>query len=456
MDEQKNNLGDRALKSLQKEFIVVGKTSIKGWHAWLTLGVIAGITAGVLFVANRGGEFELTKAFGIPISKRPPKNQQSNIIVNVKDFGAKGDGVNDDSSAIQSAIDSLTETGGTVDIPAGTYMLGTSHRGVNDIGNLPFGDPIETAILISGNNITLKGVTASVLKLMPGVRMRALSVIGDNVTINGIIVDGNKLQRDGKTDVTSRSSDVVDALVYFLGVATKGTIKNCEVKNGIEDGIGFWKSDDAHVANCYSHDNGTDQAGGAGIALSGGANARAINNIIVSNTGTGIWAAFDSSNVEIRNNTIKNNKSGGITIGGGTAFNGLGLNNKGFTIEGNTIEGNGVGTGSGGFAALTIFSSSNGTVSKNTIIDNHYTGIHISGVSTVRSVNWMIENNICSNVDKNRVQSIGIRVSVANDITLRNNTCRNNGTSIYHQIVVDRVPAITNNWKAENTISYDP
>ncbi len=42
--------------------------------------------------------------------------------VNVKDFGAKGNGSSDDTAAIQKAIDSL-KTGGTVYIPKGIYMV---------------------------------------------------------------------------------------------------------------------------------------------------------------------------------------------------------------------------------------------------------------------------------------------------------------------------------------------
>ena len=41
----------------------------------------------------------------------------------VRDFGARGDGVHDDTKAFQAAIDSLSADGGTVHVPAGTYSL---------------------------------------------------------------------------------------------------------------------------------------------------------------------------------------------------------------------------------------------------------------------------------------------------------------------------------------------
>lgn len=45
------------------------------------------------------------------------------ISANVKDFGATGGGVTDDTTAIQSALDSCKETGGTVFFPEGVYIV---------------------------------------------------------------------------------------------------------------------------------------------------------------------------------------------------------------------------------------------------------------------------------------------------------------------------------------------
>lgn len=43
--------------------------------------------------------------------------------ISVKDYGAKGNGVADDASAIQSALDSLSSTGGVIYFPVGTYLV---------------------------------------------------------------------------------------------------------------------------------------------------------------------------------------------------------------------------------------------------------------------------------------------------------------------------------------------
>lgn len=48
------------------------------------------------------------------------------VFVNVKDFGAKGDGSTIDTAAIQSAIDSVRQLGGTVFFPSGIYLVNAS------------------------------------------------------------------------------------------------------------------------------------------------------------------------------------------------------------------------------------------------------------------------------------------------------------------------------------------
>ncbi len=44
-------------------------------------------------------------------------------VINVRELGAKGDGVADDTEIFQKALDSLEKTGGTVFVPAGDYRI---------------------------------------------------------------------------------------------------------------------------------------------------------------------------------------------------------------------------------------------------------------------------------------------------------------------------------------------
>ena len=48
---------------------------------------------------------------------------RNTFAVNVKDFGASGNGSTDDSAALQAAINSLPQAGGQVLVPAGTYVV---------------------------------------------------------------------------------------------------------------------------------------------------------------------------------------------------------------------------------------------------------------------------------------------------------------------------------------------
>lgn len=62
----------------------------------------------------------------------PSEPKAVNGVYNVKDFGAVGDGITDDTAAIQSAIDYITEhNGGTLYFPLGKYRLATLQSGRN-------------------------------------------------------------------------------------------------------------------------------------------------------------------------------------------------------------------------------------------------------------------------------------------------------------------------------------
>ncbi len=53
---------DAVMRALGKEYVLIGKTRVKTWQAWLVLGLAVGAAAGIILVANRSGKFEPGKA----------------------------------------------------------------------------------------------------------------------------------------------------------------------------------------------------------------------------------------------------------------------------------------------------------------------------------------------------------------------------------------------------------
>ena len=66
-------------------------------------------------------------AAAAPLAQSPPSNSLAGTrTFNIRDFGAKGDGVTLDTAAVQAAIDACTnDQGGTVLVPAGVFVIGT-------------------------------------------------------------------------------------------------------------------------------------------------------------------------------------------------------------------------------------------------------------------------------------------------------------------------------------------
>lgn len=384
--------------------------------------------------------------------------------VNVKDYGAKGDGFTDDSMAIQNAIDSLSPAGGTVYVPTGTYMLGSAN---GSLLNYPNGQPILCALKITKDNVIFRGDGGgSILKLMANKKMRVLCSTGNNNIIEKIVIDGNATQRISRDSAGKLHSwpdgYIVDGLLYLFG-SNNSIVRNCEVRNGLEDGIGTWQTRNSLIQDCYIHDNGgyaldpvnLFEAGANGIALNAGFGDKAINNKIERNT-YGILMAYGEKNATIDSNIISNNYGFGIQIGS-TFFEQNGnLLNSDFVITNNVIQEN----GAGGFSGIYIFGAQNGKVSNNKIINNLNVGLSIDDENnflTYNSKNWEITNNICSNTTFNRFQKIGIYITGrAQNINLNGNICRDNGLSINDQIVITNYSAVNSNWQSVNTISYIP
>jgi hypothetical protein len=79
--------------------------------------------------------------------------------VNVKDFGAKGDGATNDAGAFSAAIAAVATTGQSIYVPAGTYVIGSV---LSTTGHLNmFGDGEKSVLDFSGITAAASGITVT-------------------------------------------------------------------------------------------------------------------------------------------------------------------------------------------------------------------------------------------------------------------------------------------------------
>jgi len=94
---------------------------------WLRLAAATSLASGFLAKAKTAlAESKSPAAAASQGSRAPGDNSLGARTYNVRDFGAKGDGKTLDTTAVQAAIDACTkDNGGTVLVPAGTFVIGT-------------------------------------------------------------------------------------------------------------------------------------------------------------------------------------------------------------------------------------------------------------------------------------------------------------------------------------------
>ena len=146
-------------------------------------------------------------------------------VVSVKDFGAVGDGVADDTAAIQAAI----QTNRRVYLPAGTYLVSTlEHHGVNAGYLYMYGDGIGKTILkgtVAPNVLINVGTTWVGIE---NVVLKDFTILGNSTNLGGIrLGDGvNYVSACSITNVTV--SGFTGTGAYAIGLST---VQQCEIHN---------------------------------------------------------------------------------------------------------------------------------------------------------------------------------------------------------------------------------
>ena len=128
---------------------------------------------------------------------------------NVQRFGAVGDGVTDDTVAIQAAIDNLGTTGGAITGPLGTYLI--SKQGAVSHDSVTPGYCLKIGADATHGPITLDFPRGTVFKLKSSQAANSVMLLLDGAstgyrtaacptTIRGITWDGNQANQTAWTD----------------------------------------------------------------------------------------------------------------------------------------------------------------------------------------------------------------------------------------------------------------
>jgi len=231
------------------------------------------------------------------------------MIYNVMDYGATGDGVTNDTAAIQAAVNAAEAAGGgEVYVPPGTYIVSGD------------GDASDGCIMLYSNiSLVGAGEGTTTIKLQDGSTQDISGIIRDesgvpqsNISISNFTIDGNSANTSGKVDgffvgVTPEKNQVLDP---NEPADTNITVNNVESKNN--SGYGF----DPHekgiglvIENSISHDNGLD-----GFTLDGQYNATLTNDLAYNNARSGFNIVTSSQGVTLNNDTASGNAEDGVIV----------------------------------------------------------------------------------------------------------------------------------------------
>ena len=172
-----------------------------------------------------GNEYKLLTAGGLA------NRIGSGAYINVKDYGCKGDGITDDSNAIQSAINN--NSGKTIYFPKGIYLV---NKGIKLIDHTSIlGDGFESVIKANANNIIVLYNDKYTDNI--GKDNHAIGMV--DITISNILIDGNRQETAHETTSTIIKEGTQGIGIYGGGIRMdKVMVTNCG-KCGVHTG---WNS----------------------------------------------------------------------------------------------------------------------------------------------------------------------------------------------------------------------
>jgi parallel beta-helix repeat protein len=354
---------------------IVGMTGTAANTAITNVGLAVGTVTG-----SSGNVTVQSPVAGTIVNVGTLVNYTIAVAVNVRNspYNAVGNGIANDTAAIQAAINAVAGTNGTVFVPDGTYMI----------------DAVTNNGLNMGSNMTLQMSSGATLKAITNAVSQYSVIICDvgktNINITGGTVQGERtthtgsggewgfgIRLNGCSNVAITGTTAKDCWgdgFYLGGNATNTNLQSVTASNNRRQGISIVRATGCLIENSvFITTVGTSPQAGIDIEPNAGevvSNVTINNNQFYSNTGTGIllWGEQGSTNTinTIITNNIVHNNAFGIYL----------YNTSGHTITGNTVYSN------NSYGIAMQLNSNNNTVSNNTVYSNGNYGIRVMDTST--------------------------------------------------------------------------
>jgi polygalacturonase len=288
----------------------------------------------------------------------PALRSRGDASLNVRNWGAQGDGSSDDTAAFQAAIDALPTAGGTVYVPDGDYVI----------------DPTVNVRLRSNMH----------LQLAPGAILRAKRNSAERAYVLMVYKVSN-VEISGGRIVGERDTHLGTTGEWGHGVMVRGstrvTVRDIHISRCWGDGISvgaamvtgspYVVSDDVVIANVVCTGNRRQ-----GLSIGRSANVKVYDSEFSDTHGVSPGCGIDvepdnadlgsATTVHIENCLIRNNEGNGLM---------LYKRVEGVTVKRCTIEYN------GGHGIL-VLAAVKGYIALNTIRHNYLVGMMLNNKAT--------------------------------------------------------------------------
>jgi parallel beta-helix repeat protein len=227
---------------------------------------------------------------------RPDTQTNGGQVFNVKEYGAVGDGVTNDTAAFIKALAACAVDGGTCLVPEGTYLISAS--GVSTGRHRPS--------VLSGVHLTSAGHGTSILKIAGMPTDNFLPCEGDNWSVENLTFD---------------MGDYTPPSIGFTAIACRGNnwrVSNCAIVKSGKWGIAAFGGSNWSIEGNYIRRTvpGASPPTG-GILVTANAGVWSSNGRVISNVCDGVGMAITGDNSVVARNQVSRSGSGsGIFVQG--------------------------------------------------------------------------------------------------------------------------------------------